>query len=1102
MNDCVCTKTLLVNMALKNMKNSLILTILLLYSGLMFSQSIDWKDISNESGKFKVSDLTFRKSVPNDFKLYEINFAELRENFFSAEGSYQTIELPTNQGIQKFSVKEASSIAKELSLKYPMIKSYVAKGIDNPSASARLSFGTDGFHAVILYAGAPSFYIDPYSKDYNSYIAYSRSSLPDTEQDFSCDVEEQLESEKDLLNSQRNADDGLLRTFRLALVCTGEYAQYHLNNQGVANDATDAVKKAAVLSAMNTSMTRVNGVYEKDLGVRMEIVANNDEVIFLDPNTDNLSNASGGALLGQTQNICDNVIGNANYDIGHVFSTGGGGVASLGVVCSTGSKARGVTGSSNPIADPFDIDYVAHEIGHQFGATHTQNNSCNRTNSTAVEPGSASTIMGYAGICSPNVQSNSDDHFHSVSINQMWNLIQSSATCAVTTSTGNTVPTITPGADYFIPKSTPFVLKGIASDVDTNDNLSYNWEQIDNEIASMPPSSTSTAGPAFRSKPSSSSPNRYMPALSTVIGGSISSTWEVVPTVARDMNFSLVVRDNAVGGGNSARDDVKITTVDIVPFTVDGPTTNEEWNVGSTKNIDWVVGSTDTSPVNCSTVNILLSTDGGVTFRTMLANNTPNDGSASIVVPNNPTNSARIMVEAADNVFYNVNSTNFTISASAPTFVATNTTESVDVCNNSGESAVYTISLDFIEGFSETVSFTASGQPIGSSVSFNPASIDTDGVVEMTVSNLGGVTANSYSISITASSTSITRNLEATLNVSEGVFDDQNLTSPEDEGIGIGLIPTFTWDVNSNATSYDIQIATDPSFGSTLVSENVNTNSFSGVSLEESTTYYWRVKPKNSCGEGDFSVASSFTTQTCSHCNSSGNMNYATSITRVIFNDIDNESDKDDPYTDYTNISTDVSINDSYDLTVQVNTDGNYVVETIVWIDWNQDCVFNESNEQFDLGSAQNTSNGPTSESPLTITVPSDAILGTTKMRVSTRYNTDPSSCMNGVDGEVEDYSINIVDDTASINDLVFEGFNIYPNPSDGNFNLNFITVSSDFVQLQLFDITGRLIKELSFQNVTQKFSESISFDETSAGFYVLKIINGTKQTTRKIVIE
>ena len=270
--------------------------------------------------------------------------------------------------------------------------------------------------------------------------------------------------------------------------------------------------------------------------------------------------------------------------------------------------------------------------------------------------------MGYAGICPPNVQNNSDDHFHSVSITEMWNKIQTSASCAVTISTGNSAPVIVESEDYSIPKSTPFVLRGNASDVNSNNVLSYNWEQTDTEVASMPPTSISTSGPAFRSNSSISSPNRYMPALPTVIAGSISSTWEVVPSVAREMNFSLVVRDNATGGGNSARDDMKVTTVDITPFTVDGPSTNVEWLVGSNQTLNWVVGASDQAPVNTQNVTILLSTDGGVTFPITLAANTPKDGSEAFVVPNNTTSSARIMIAAVDNIFYNVNSTNFTIS--------------------------------------------------------------------------------------------------------------------------------------------------------------------------------------------------------------------------------------------------------------------------------------------------------------------------------------------------------------------------------------------------------------------------------------------------------
>ncbi len=1085
------------------MKTNLIGVFFGILTTISFAQSNSWTELNTKENQFSKTDFKFRKSIPNNYKIYKINIDAFKNEIISLSNTLSNvIELPTANGIQRFSVKEASSLANGLASKYPMIKSYSAKGVDDPSATARFSFGTDGFHGVIFYTDRPSFYIDPYTKDFNAYISYSRSSLPPRDKDFTCEVDEQINTITRSNTSQRTADDGLLRTYRLALVCSGEYAQFHLNEQGISSSASDAEKKAAVLSAMNTSMTRINGVYERDLGVKMELVDNNDEVIFLDANTDGISDGNAGTMIGQVQTICDNNIGNDNYDIGHIFSIGGAGLAGLGVVCVTGQKARGVTGISIPQGDPYDIDYVSHEMGHQFGANHTQNNACNRNNSTAVEPGSASTIMGYAGICAPNVQSNSDDHFHSVSIAEMWNRIQSTASCAVTTSTGNSAPVITEGLDHSIPKSTPFVLRGVASDVDSGDVLSYNWEQTDNEIATMPPSSTNTSGPAFRSNPSISSPNRYMPALPTVIGGDISSTWEVVPSVAREMNFSLMVRDNATGGGNSARDDIKVTTVDITPFTVDGPSTNVEWLVGSSQTITWVVGSTDQSPVNCQNVSILLSTDGGVTFPITVLSNTPNDGSETIVIPNNVSTSARIMVAAADNIFYNVNATNFTISSSDPTFIATNTSGTVEVCDSSSSEATYDISLDFINGFSESVSFSTTGEPAGSTVTFSPSTINSNGTVTMTVSNLTGAAVNTYQMDVTASSNSITRNIEATLNIVSGTFTALNLISPSNSDTGVGLSPTFTWDNISNASSYDVEISLEASFSTTLVSENVTTNSYSAATLDQSTTYYWRVKPKNNCGDGNFSAISSFTTQTCSVCSSVANTSYETSTTRVVFNTIDNASGKPSGYSDYTSISTSVTGDETHDLTIQVNSDGNFTVHTIVWIDWNQDCDFDDDGESYDLGTAINVADGATTSSPISITIPSDAAIGSTTMRVSTKYNFDPTSCENGADAEVEDYTIQVLDATASLDDVVFDGFNLYPNPSNGSFNLKFDTASFERVQLQLFDVTGRLVGEKNYQNVTGRFSENISFSNTSKGLYLLKVINGSKQTTRKIVIE
>ena len=329
---------------------------------------------------------------------------------------------------------------------------------------------------------------------------------------------------------------------------------------------------------------------KKTWGVRMEIVANNDQIIFLDAATDGLSNNAAAELIGQSQSVCDSQIGSANYDVGHIFSTGGGGLARLGVVCADGRKARGITGLGVPINDPFDIDYVSHELGHQFGANHTQNNSCNRNNPTAIEPGSASTIMGYAGICVPNVQNKSDDYFHTVSIGEMWNILQNTGTCAVTTNTGNSAPTSNADPDVSIPRLTPFVLRGTATDADGLSSLTYNWEQIDHETGSMPPSTTNAQGPMFRSLPSKSVPERYMPDLSIVVVGNMSSTWEVVPSVARDMEFAFTVRDNHPGGGNSARDDKVVTVVDVIPFVVNSQTTFEIYSVGDLQTVTWEKG--------------------------------------------------------------------------------------------------------------------------------------------------------------------------------------------------------------------------------------------------------------------------------------------------------------------------------------------------------------------------------------------------------------------------------------------------------------------------------------------------------------------------------
>jgi hypothetical protein len=1095
-------------------------TLLLLALSISFaSAQSSWKKIDSESYHAK-SDLAFRKNQPKKFDLYDLDIKNFKSDLNQIKLGKNIIQLPNNDGeLSQYKIIESTNFTQPVSKEYGFLKSYSLKGIDDKTATGKISFGTDGVHITIFSAKHSTQYIDPYTKDKLTYVSYNRKDIPSQNSDFDCLFDENsVKQEIKNATSQRNADDGKLRTFRLALACTGEYAQFHLNNQGVPTNATDAVKKAAVLSAMNTTMTRVNGVYERELSVRMNIVVNTsgeNELIFLDPNTDNLTNNSASVLINESQNVCDNIIGAANYDIGHTFSTGAGGLAGLGVVCTNGQKGRGITGTNSPIGDPYDIDFVAHEIGHQFGAPHTFNNSCggNRSNANAVEPGSGSTIMAYAGICSPNVQNNSDDYFHAVSITSMWNTIQSSATCGAETDTGNSAPTANAGTDVTVPKSTPLVLRGEATDADGLNGLTYCWEQIDTEIATMPPLSTNTGGPAFRSLSPSDSTDRYLPALPTVIAGNTSSTWEVIPSVAREMNFALVVRDNHAGGASSARDDMTITVADVEPFLITSHNDGSSWDVGVTQTITWDKSTTDLAPINCQNVRIKLSIDGGVTFPIVLVESTPNDGSHDLAMSNHPTSQARIMVEAVGNIFYNVNSTNFTINLTDPTFFIENTTAEQSVCNNTNNDVDFVFDLDFVNGFTETVSFSADNLPAGATVSFSPTTINTNGTVTMTVSNLNGVTAQDHTITVNANSSTVSRTSEAQLVVLGDTFTSPTLTDPANNSTDVSIVPQLTWNAVSGATSYDVEIASDEAFNSIIISDNTSTNSYIlTIPLESSSLFYWRVKPKNDCGEGDFSTPFSFTTEGPSYCASTFTESVGSEyISNVTFNTINNDSGDDhiptadDGYQDFTNISTTVQPGDTHQVSVTYDAVG-FQDHCYVFIDWNQDYVFNTTDERYDLG----TLAGDLVTATMDITIPNDAANGETRMRIVMEYD-DPtngygegpcaSDHLTGW-GETEDYTV-VVDNPASIEDFAFNSFSLYPNPSSGGvFKLRFEVVDTNKVSINLFDLAGREMGEKVYTNTSSIFSEELTFDQLSTGIYLLQIKNGNKQTTKKLVIK
>ena len=641
-------------------KPFLIVFLMLLSFGL-HAQNALWTKASPSETQTRQK--AYRSSMPQDFNLFKLNTTAFKNLLATAPDRFSgtsnvIIELPTNNGeIQRFRVYEASVMEAPLQAQHPNIRSYVAQGIEDGAAIARFSVSSVGVHVMISSPNFSTVYIDPYTSDKNYYISYNINTLPANSENFECYAEDH--DIIDMPDANRNANDGLLRTFRLALACTGEYSQYHLTQQGIDPGASDAVKKAAVLSAMNTTMTRVNGVYERDVALTMVIVANNTDIIFLIAGSDPYTNNNGSTMLGQNQTTCDNIIGNANYDIGHVFSTGGGGIAQLRSPCVTGNKARGVTGLTSPIGDFFDIDYVAHEMGHQYGANHTFNNSCgnNRNGSTAFEPGSGSTIMAYAGICAPNVQSHSDDYFHGISIQEMWtNIKNGQGQCAAQSPTNNLPPTADAGPDYRIPKGTPFILRGTATDPDAGDVLSHCWEQMDSQVSPQPPQNTSTVGPNFRSIDPLPSPDRYMPALATVLAGNTQSTWEVVPQVGRSLRFRYNVRDNAAIGGSSARDDMFVTTDPTAgPFVVTSQNTATTWTTQTTETVTRDVAGTDVAPVDSPNVDIMFSTDGGQTYPVAVALGVPNNGSALVNVPNLNTTTGRLMVISSNNIFYDLN---------------------------------------------------------------------------------------------------------------------------------------------------------------------------------------------------------------------------------------------------------------------------------------------------------------------------------------------------------------------------------------------------------------------------------------------------------------
>jgi chitodextrinase len=833
------------------MKRKLLIVALMATASFSYAQnkSTLWNATTKKSSMVP---LEARMQLPENH-IFNLNLSGLRssltsapERMANARQSTTILSIPNANGVlERYTVYENSNMDPALAARYPEIKSYIGIGIDNPSATAYFSVSPLGFKSMVLAPDKSAVFIEPISADLGTYTVYKKSDKKQSLTPFECSVIDEVAPQVDGADARPNADDSLLRTFRLAMSCTGEYTAYFGGT------------KALALAAINNSITRCNGVFEKDFGARLIIIANTDLVIYTSASTDPYSNASSMSQWNsQLQSTLTSVIGESNYDIGHLFgATGGGGNAGcIGCICVNGSKGSGITSPADgiPSGDNFDIDYVAHEIGHQMGANHTFTHS-NEGTGVQMEPGSGSTIMGYAGITSLDVQPHSDAFFHAVSIQQVTNNIKAK-TCSVNIATGNSVPTANAGVDFTIPKSTPFMLTASATDAN-GDALTYNWEQMNSQTTSAVPSATKTTGVNFRSYNSTASPTRYFPRMASVLTGATTTagselTVEALSSVARTLNFRVTVRDNRAGGPANNSDDTVITVnATAGPFSVSSPNTAVSYVGGSTQTITWAVAGTTANGVNCANVDILLSTDSGNTWSALLAA-TPNDGTQAVTIPNTPGTTNRIMVKGTNHIFFDVSNTSFTITAgsapdttvpTAPALTASGTTQTTTNLSWSGATdnvAVtgYDVYKDgVLLGSTASTSYAVSGLTNSTTYAFKVRSKDAAGNVS--------VDSNSVNVSTLAPTPDTTAPTAPTLSASGTTFTTTNLSwSGATDNIGV--------------TGYDVY-----KDGALLGSTASTSYAVSG--LIASTTYAFTVRAKDAAGNvsADSNTAS-VTTQT------------------------------------------------------------------------------------------------------------------------------------------------------------------------------------------------------------------------------------------------
>jgi len=814
----------------------------------------DWHYLTLDNDKLRNS-LFNKKNLPS----------KVNKNLIS-------ILLPNERGIaEDFLLVPVSILSPKIAEKFPSIKTYKGRSKSRPNVTVRISHTPKGINAWMRFPDGKNRFIQPI--DNRNYLSYLRSDNNNINS-FVCNTPLDqnwagLTKSKRKGNSFRTSDS-YLKTFRLAISTSGGYTSFWGDN-----DPSNGSNKEDAFAAVVSTINRVNEIFENELGIHLELVSGLD-LIYEDSDNDPYTDDFGS----EVQEILDELIGSQNYDIGHLFAysavSGGGNAGSVGNVCIDNKKGSAYSyhpfeGSFNDpfLSDHFDIDYVAHEMAHQFGAFHTYGYE-NEFEGVSSEPGSGSTIMGYAGITgSDNVQRHSDPYFHYHSLKNINDYVKSQ-TCYSTSLNENEPPSVNAGADYSIPIGTPYELKATAVDPD-NSILYYCWEQLDSGQVG-----TSNFGPNFhlgsqaRSLPPSSNSIRTIPRMEAVLEGklteinpTIESNWETVSNIERTLTWGVTVRDYypALGNGNGkTTSDVRIlkVTPKAGPFKI--LSQNEEgiiWEGGSRQMVYWDVANTDLSPINTKYVSILISEDLGQTFNKILVANTPNDGKEEITVPSDVnSDKVRIKIIPENSNYFAVNTQNIEIQQSPFTLLFDK--YNVEICDES--EVIFEYSYETYLGFNEEVNLSLSALPQGIQAIFSSSKLQSSSLGNLRVLGLENLSSQDLILEVFAKGSTISKTVKLELKALNDTFSSIKLLSPNMSENNISRNVTLTWEVQNNATSYILEVAKDINFSNIELSISTTANSYLIENLDFAEEYFWRVKPLNICDAGGFSEIRSFNT--------------------------------------------------------------------------------------------------------------------------------------------------------------------------------------------------------------------------------------------------